>query len=51
MAAARSGERRRQPEVVALAVVCAIATIALGIYPDPLLDVARDAGAAITSLV
>jgi NADH-quinone oxidoreductase subunit N len=46
-----SGVRRRQPEVVALAVVCAIATIALGIYPDPLLDVARDAGAAISSLV
>ena len=46
-----SGARRRQPEVVFLAVLCALATVALGIYPDPLFDVARDAGAAITSLV
>jgi NADH-quinone oxidoreductase subunit N len=46
-----SGVRRRQPEVVFVAVLCAIATLALGIYPDPLFDVAREAGAAITSLV
>jgi len=46
-----SGVRRRQPEVLFVAVICAIATVALGIYPDPLFDVARDAGAAITSLV
>jgi NADH-quinone oxidoreductase subunit N len=38
-------------EVVVVAVVCAVATIVFGIYPDPLLDVARDAGAALTSLV
>jgi NADH-quinone oxidoreductase subunit N len=50
-AAVGSGERLRQPEIVFLAVLCAVATIALGIYPDPLFDVARDAGAAITSLV
>jgi NADH-quinone oxidoreductase subunit N len=32
-------------------VVCAIATVAFGIYPDPLFDLARDAGAAFTNLV
>ena len=41
----------RQPEVVFVAVVCALVTVALGIYPDPLFDVARDAGNAITSLL
>ena len=46
-----AGRRVRQPEVVVVAIVCAVASIALGVYPDPLLDVARDAGAAITSLV
>jgi NADH-quinone oxidoreductase subunit N len=40
-----------QPEVLFVAVVCALATIVFGIYPDPLLDVARDAGAALTSLL
>jgi hypothetical protein len=45
------GERVRQPEVALVAVVCALATIAFGIYPDPVFDAARDAGAAITSLV
>jgi NADH-quinone oxidoreductase subunit N len=43
--------RRRQPEVVFVAVVCALATIWLGVYPEPLLDVALDAGAALRSLV
>jgi NADH-quinone oxidoreductase subunit N len=43
--------RYRQPDVVAVAVLCAVATIALGIYPSPLFDVARDAGAALTGLV
>ena len=46
-----SGARVRQPEVALVAVLCAVVTIALGIYPDPLFDVARDAGAAIASLV
>jgi NADH-quinone oxidoreductase subunit N len=41
----------RQPEVVFVALVCAAATIAFGIYPEPLLDVARDAGDAIKSLL
>ena len=42
---------RRQPEVLFVAVVCAVATIVFGVYPEPLFDVARDAGAALTSLV
>ena len=41
----------RQPEVIFVAVVCAAATIAFGIYPEPLLNVARDAGDAIKSLI
>jgi NADH-quinone oxidoreductase subunit N len=45
------GTRLRQPEVVFVAVVCTVATIALGIYPDPLLDLARDAGAALPGLI
>jgi NADH-quinone oxidoreductase subunit N len=40
-----------QVEIVVVAVVCAVATIVFGIYPDPLLDVARDAGAALSGLV
>ena len=43
--------RHRQPELVFVAVVCTLATIAIGVYPEPLFDVARDAGAALTSLV
>ncbi len=45
------GIRSRQPEVVFVALLCALATVALGVYPDPLFDLARDAGAAIESLV
>jgi NADH-quinone oxidoreductase subunit N len=41
----------RQPEVVFVAVVCALVTVALGVYPEPLFDVAKDAGDAITSLI
>jgi NADH-quinone oxidoreductase subunit N len=37
--------------VALVAVVCAIATVAMGIYPGPLFDVARDAGAALASLL
>jgi NADH-quinone oxidoreductase subunit N len=43
--------RHRQPELIFVAVVCALATIAIGIYPDPIFEVARDAGAALESLV
>ncbi|RKQ91959.1 NADH dehydrogenase subunit N [Solirubrobacter pauli] len=46
-----SGPRLSQPEVVFVAVVCSIVTVAFGIYPEPLFDVARDAGAAFTSLL
>jgi NADH-quinone oxidoreductase subunit N len=34
-----------------VAVVCAVATVAIGIYPEPLLNVAEDAGRALTSLL
>jgi NADH-quinone oxidoreductase subunit N len=40
-----------QPELVFVAVVCAVGTIFFGIYPDPLLNVAHDAGAALKSLL
>ena len=39
--------RLAQPEVLFVAVLCAVATIALGIYPEPLFNVAKDAGAAL----
>ena len=45
------GSRIRQPEVVFVAVVAALLTVALGVYPDPLFDVAREAGASIAGLV
>ena len=41
----------RQPEVVFVAVACALVTIAFGVYPEPLFSVAKDAGAALTSLI
>jgi NADH-quinone oxidoreductase subunit N len=41
----------RQPEVVFVAVVCALATLVFGIYPEPLFNFAKDAGDAITSLI
>ena len=34
-----------------VAVVCALVTIVFGIYPEPLFDVAQDAGEAIQSLI
>jgi NADH-quinone oxidoreductase subunit N len=43
--------RLLQPEVIFVAVVCAVATIVFGIYPQWLLDVAQDAGSAIRSLI
>src|SRR4051812_32691221 len=47
------GETRRlvQPEVLFVAAVCAAATIFFGVYPEPLLDVARDAASAFTNLL
>jgi NADH-quinone oxidoreductase subunit N len=41
----------RQPEVLFVALVCALLTLVLGIYPEPLFNVAKDAGDAITSLI
>ena len=41
----------RQPEVVFVAVVCALATLALGIYPEPLFNFAKDAGDAFVTLL
>jgi NADH:ubiquinone oxidoreductase subunit 2 (subunit N) len=38
---------RSQPEVVAVAVLFAVATIVLGIVPSPLFDLARDAARAL----
>jgi NADH-quinone oxidoreductase subunit N len=45
------GTRLAQPEVIAVALLCAAATVFFGIYPSPLFDVARDAGAALVNLV
>lgn len=45
------GPKLNQPEIIFVALVCAIATVAFGIYPEPLLNVAKDAGAALTSLI
>jgi NADH-quinone oxidoreductase subunit N len=51
-AVAAGGTRRlRQPEVTFVAILCGLATLAFGIWPDPLFELARDAGAAIASLV
>ena len=47
---AGTGRRLVQPEVVGLAVLCAAASVFFGVYPSPLLDVAKDAGAALTNL-
>ena len=41
----------RQPEIVFVAVACALITLAFGIYPEPLFNVAKDAGDAIQSLI
>jgi NADH-quinone oxidoreductase subunit N len=43
--------RRRYGEVVFVAVVCGVATVVFGIYPEPLFDIARDAGAAMRDLL
>jgi NADH-quinone oxidoreductase subunit N len=43
--------RLRHPEVVFVAIVCTIGTLFFGVFPAPLLDVARDAGAALADLL
>jgi NADH-quinone oxidoreductase subunit N len=47
---AATGRRLVQPEVVGLGVLCAAASVFFGVYPSPLLDLAKDAGAALTNL-
>jgi NADH-quinone oxidoreductase subunit N len=48
--AAGGGRRLIQPEVIGLGAVCAAASVFFGVYPSPLLDLAQDAGAALTNL-
>jgi NADH-quinone oxidoreductase subunit N len=43
-------DARAQPEVVAVAILFAAATIAFGLWPDPLFDAARDVGTALSNL-
>ena len=40
-----------QPEVVAVAVLAAAATIVLGLWPAPLFEVARDVGTSISGIL
>jgi NADH-quinone oxidoreductase subunit N len=44
-------DARAQPEVTFVAVLCAAATVALGVVPGPLFDVARDVGTSLGSLL
>jgi NADH-quinone oxidoreductase subunit N len=41
---------RAQPEVAFVAILFAVATIAFGLWPDPLFDAARDIGSALSQL-
>ena len=44
-------DARAQPEVTAVAVGCAAATIVFGIVPSPLFDLARDVGTSFSHLI
>ena len=46
-----TGTFRPVSEVVFVAVVCALVTVAFGVFPEPLFDIARDAGEAFSSLL
>jgi NADH-quinone oxidoreductase subunit N len=48
---ASSGPRVLQLEVGFVALVCSAATIFFGVYPEPLFNLAQDAGAALQSLI
>ncbi|MGB0872042.1 MAG: NADH-quinone oxidoreductase subunit N [Solirubrobacterales bacterium] len=48
--AASDGGARRFPELVAVAVLAALASIVIGVWPQPLLDLATDAAEAFFSL-
>jgi NADH-quinone oxidoreductase subunit N len=41
---------RAQPEVAAIAIVFAVLTIVIGLWPDPLFDAAREVGTSISGL-
>jgi NADH-quinone oxidoreductase subunit N len=43
-------DTRAQPEVAAVAIICAAATILFGLWPEPLFDAARDVGTALSQL-
>ena len=43
-------DARAQPEVTFVAVLCAVAIVAVFVYPDPLFDAARDVGSALSGL-
>jgi NADH-quinone oxidoreductase subunit N len=43
-------DTRAQPEVAAMAIAFAAATILFGLWPDPLFDAARDVGSALSQL-
>ncbi len=45
------GATARHPLAVGVAVVCLVAVIAFGVFPQPMFDAAQDAGDAIASLV
>jgi NADH:ubiquinone oxidoreductase subunit 2 (subunit N) len=42
---------RAMPEITAVAILAAAATILLGIYPSPLFDVVRDVGSSLAALL
>jgi NADH-quinone oxidoreductase subunit N len=44
-------DARAQPEVVAVAVLAAAATIFFGVIPSPLFDLARDVGTSLSELL
>jgi NADH-quinone oxidoreductase subunit N len=44
-------DARAQPEVTFVAVLCAAATVVIGIVPGPLFDVARDVGTSLSQLL
>jgi hypothetical protein len=44
-------DARAQPEVLAVAVLAAAATLFLGVWPDPLFDLARDVGSSLSNLL
>ena len=46
-----AADARAQPEVVAVAVLAAAATIVFGLWPSPLFDAARDVGSSISGIL